>query len=292
MDEKEDVLFLGDCDDKPKEGTSVVVYTPPTNASGECLYWEHQASDFLLGWCLNWWLFCKKIQIWVRSEFQISSTQCMAYLLYCSKSWSSCQKRGELLSSKYFLYGAGRDEFKFSTNLNNPESAQYRCIERGPLLLNQACDLESLKCQHQNVPASDDSPSHSKSRHLRQVIMQYGLEYGPPTGPRLTIQHGLLRKHGRSKIIRVAGAAVMGVAGLICLGAATHNLVQGDHTGLQSIKSTMGRKLMSICEDTSRIWWLKDSGTILGYALWFCYRVLLLLLNFIYYDGLSIASPD
>jgi hypothetical protein len=191
----------------------------------------------------------------------------MVYLLYCSKSWSSCQKRGELLSSKYFLYGAGRDETKFSTNLNNPESAQYRCIERGPLLLNQACDLESLKCQHQNVPASDDSPSHSKSRHLRQVIMQYGLEYGPPTGPRLTIQHGLLRKHGKSKIIRLAGAAVMGVAGLICLGAATHNLVQGDHTGLQSIKSTMGRKLMSICEDTSRIWWLKDSGTILGYAL-------------------------
>jgi len=43
-------------------------------------------------------------------------------------------------------------------------------------------------------------------------------------------------------------------------------LVQGDHTGLQSIKSTMGRKLMSICEDTSRIWWLKDSGTILGWG--------------------------
>lgn len=35
MDEKEDVLYIGDCDDKPKEGTSVVVYTPPTNASGE-----------------------------------------------------------------------------------------------------------------------------------------------------------------------------------------------------------------------------------------------------------------
>lgn len=166
-----------------------------------------------------------------------------------------------------FLYGAGRDETKVSTNLNNPESGQYQCTERRPLLSNQACDLESLKYQHQSIPACDDSPSHSKSRHLRQVIMQYGLEYGPPTGSRLTIQHGLVRKHGRSKIIRLAGAAVMGVAGLICLGAATHNLVQGNYDGVESIKSIMGRKLMSICEDTSRIWWLKDSGTILGYAL-------------------------
>ena len=241
------------------------------------LYWEHQASDFLLVWCLNWWSFVRRFS----SEYRISdklNKVCMVYLLYCSKSWSSCQKRGELLSSKYFLHGAGRDETKFGTNLNNPESAQYRCIERGPQLLNQACDSESLKCQHQNLPAADDSPSHSKSRHLRQVIMQYGLEYGPPTGPRLTIQHGLLQKHGRSKIIRLAGAAVMGVAGLICLGAATHNLAQGNHTSLRSIKSVMGRKLMSICEDTSRIWWLKDSGTILGYALWFCYRALFFLL--------------
>lgn len=35
MDEKEDVLYIGDCDDKAKEGTSVLIYTPPTNASGK-----------------------------------------------------------------------------------------------------------------------------------------------------------------------------------------------------------------------------------------------------------------
>lgn len=37
MDEKEDMLYIGDCDDKPKVGTSVGIFTQPTNASGKLL---------------------------------------------------------------------------------------------------------------------------------------------------------------------------------------------------------------------------------------------------------------
>jgi hypothetical protein len=124
--------------------------------------------------------------------------------------------------------------------------AKYQRREATPLLLNQACGIKSSECENGNVP----------------VIMQYGLEYGPPTGPLLRIHHGPLRKHGRY-VRRVAAAAVVGLVGLVCLGTATLGVRSANQSAISAMGLSLGRKLLTICKDP-RTPWIRDTGTIIG----------------------------
>lgn len=135
--------------------------------------------------------------------------------------------------------------------------------EAAPLLPNQACDAKNPECENGTVPASHTSPS-SMSKQLRRVIMQYGLEYGPPSGPLLRIHHGPLRKHGKY-VRRVAAAAVVSLVGIVCLGTATLGLRSGNQSAVSAIGLSVGRKLLTICKDP-RTPWIKDIGTMIGYA--------------------------
>lgn len=142
--------------------------------------------------------------------------------------------------------------------------AKYQRREATPLLLNQACGIKSSECENGNVPASHASLSPSMSKQLRRVIMQYGLEYGPPTGPLLRIHHGPLRKHGRY-VRRVAAAAVVGLVGLVCLGTATRGVRSANQSAISAMGLSLGRKLLTICKDP-RTPWIRDTGTIIGWA--------------------------
>lgn len=142
--------------------------------------------------------------------------------------------------------------------------AKYQRGEATPLLLNQAWDGKSSECENPNVPSSHTSPSPSMNRQLRRVIMQYGLEYGPPTGPLLRIHHGPLRKHGKN-VRRVAVAAVVTLVGLVCVGTATFGVRSGNQSAISTMGLAVGRKLLTICNDP-RTLWIKDIGTAIGWA--------------------------
>lgn len=94
--------------------------------------------------------------------------------------------------------------------------------------------------------------------------MQYGLEYGHPAGPLLRIYHGPLRKH--RKYVGIAA-----IASVVCLGATALSLGSGNQSAVSVVGSSIGRKLLIICNDP-RALWIKDSGTVIGYvcALTFC----------------------
>ena len=140
--------------------------------------------------------------------------------------------------------------------------AKYQRGEAKPLLLNHACDPKSSECENTNVPASHTSLSPAMSKQLRRVIMQYGLEYGPPTGPLLRIHHGPLRKHG-DYVRRVAAAAVVSLVGLVCLGTATLGVRWGNQSAISAMGLSVGRKLLTICKDP-RTPWIRDTGTMIG----------------------------
>lgn len=140
--------------------------------------------------------------------------------------------------------------------------AKYERGETTPLLPNQACGVKSSECENGNVPASHAILSPSMSKQLRRVIMQYGLEYGPPTGPLLRIHHGPLRKHGKY-VRRVAAAAVVGLIGVVCLGAATLGVRSSNQSAISAMGLSVGRKLLTICTDP-RTPWIRDIGTVIG----------------------------
>ncbi|KAG0623582.1 hypothetical protein M758_3G185100 [Ceratodon purpureus] len=142
--------------------------------------------------------------------------------------------------------------------------AKYQRREATSLLPNQACGAKNSDCENGNVPASHGPPSPSMSRQLRRVIMQYGLEYGPPTGPLLRIHHGPLRKHGKY-VRRVAAAAVVGLVGVVCLGAATLGVGSSNQSAISAMGVSVGRKLLTICKDP-RTPWIRDIGTTIGWA--------------------------
>lgn len=142
--------------------------------------------------------------------------------------------------------------------------AKYQRGEAAPLLLNQAWDDKITECENPNVRSSHNSPSPAMNKQLRRVIMQYGLEYGPPTGPLLRIHHGPLRKHGK-KVRRAAVAAVVSLVGLVCLGTATLGGSSGNQSAVSTMGLAVGRKLLTICKDP-RTPWIKDVGTAIGYT--------------------------
>lgn len=133
-----------------------------------------------------------------------------------------------------------------------------------PLLLNQVTvNLESHMIQP-IVPIQEDSAA--VRQQLRQVVMKYGLEYGPPTGPPIITDHGSHSWHLCRKNVRLAATAVASVTGLLCVGTVTHQLGWSSQQRLSSTAGVAGRKLMTICGNNPRLWWLKGSGTALGYA--------------------------
>jgi hypothetical protein len=136
--------------------------------------------------------------------------------------------------------------------------------ERMPLLLNQVTvNIESHMIQP-IVPIQEDSAA--VRQRLRQVVMKYGLEYGPPTGPPIITDHGSHSWHLCRKNVRLAATAVASVTGLLCVGTVTHQLGWSSQQRLSSAAGVAGRKLMTICGNNPRLWWLKGSGTALGYA--------------------------
>lgn len=143
--------------------------------------------------------------------------------------------------------------------------AKYKRGEAAPLLLNQAWDGKSSGCGNLNAITSHPSPSPSMNKQLRRVIMQYGLEYGPPAGPLLRIHHGPLRRHGKH-VRRAAVAAVVSLAGIVCLGTASLGAASGNQSAVNTMGLAVGRKLLTFCKDP-RTPWIKDVGTAIGYSL-------------------------
>jgi hypothetical protein len=141
--------------------------------------------------------------------------------------------------------------------------ANYQRGEATPLLLNQAWDDKVSEYENLNACSSQTSPSPSMNRQLRRVIMQYGLEYGPPTGPLLRIHHGPLRKHGKN-VRRAAVTAVVSLVGLVCLGTASRGVKMGNQSTVSTMGLAVGRKLLTICKDPRRPW-IKNFGTVIGY---------------------------
>lgn len=142
-------------------------------------------------------------------------------------------------------------------------SGKFLYGDKTPPILNQ---VDVTEFQGNQLPSALVPDTPSTRRQLRRVIMQYGLEYGPPCGPRLTIHHGPLRKCSNKKNFRLVSAALIGVAGLLCVGATIRNQGWSYQPEISSVGLAVGRKLMTICGDTNRIWWVKDSGTTFGYV--------------------------
>uniref|UniRef100_A0A7I4CNU2 PQ-loop repeat family protein / transmembrane family protein n=1 Tax=Physcomitrium patens TaxID=3218 RepID=A0A7I4CNU2_PHYPA len=141
--------------------------------------------------------------------------------------------------------------------------AQCPCGEAVPLLLNQAHDLKSSKRENFKALPSHTPSSPSTNKHLRRVVMQYGLEYGPPTGSLLRMHHGPLRKHG--KYVRRAAAVVVNLVGLVCLGATAFGSGSRNQPAIKSEGWAVGRKLLVICNHP-RTLWMRNSGTLIGWA--------------------------
>lgn len=136
--------------------------------------------------------------------------------------------------------------------------------ERMPLLLNQVTVNSESHMIQPIVPIQEDSAA--VRLQLRQVVMKYGLEYGPPTGPPIITDHGSHSWHLGRKNVRLAATAVASVTGLLCVGTVTHQLGWSSQQRLSSAAGVAGRKLMTICGNNPRLWWLKGSGTALGWG--------------------------
>ncbi|XP_024361964.1 uncharacterized protein [Physcomitrium patens] len=135
---------------------------------------------------------------------------------------------------------------------------KYQSGKDTRLLTNYTCDVTNPKSKYSNRPDLTASTSPSLNRELRRVIMQYGLEYGHPAGPLLRIYHGPLRKH--RKYVGIAA-----IASVVCLGATALSLGSGNQSAVSVVGSSIGRKLLIICNDP-RALWIKDSGTVIGWA--------------------------
>lgn len=147
--------------------------------------------------------------------------------------------------------------------------AKYQRGITTPLLLNQAWNDKSSELVIPDVPPPHSPPSIARNKNLRRVIMQYGLEYGPPNGPLLRIHHGPLRRHGK-QVRRAVIAATVGLVGLVCVGTAISGARSGGESSMSTMGLAVGRKLLTICKDP-RSPWIKDIGTAIGYTP--CFRI-------------------
>ncbi|EFJ09806.1 hypothetical protein SELMODRAFT_447534 [Selaginella moellendorffii] len=126
-------------------------------------------------------------------------------------------------------------------------------------------DFEEEKLQHLKYQVAKASQQHAcpSRRQLRRVVMEYGLEYGPPSMSKFTTQQAsrlpklnLKRTSGNNKNLNPGLKKALCLAGTVMAGIPGGDALQAN------------RKLLRHCSENqteSRLQWVKQTGTFFGW---------------------------